>query len=262
MLNRNAERSAKIMEKFKEEFGADAKVSLVTMDLAVLASVREAAKAVLAQAPQIHALICNAAIAQVSTQKLTEDGFESQLGVNHFAHFLLCGLLYDRVEKSKGRIVVVGSNGYNMGLKRMNFDDLNFDQNYHDFTVYCQSKLAQMIFGYELQRRAAGKIQVHVCHPGASRTELAQDDDVSCMMKTMLTMFSPLGQSAEHGSWPEVMCATEDGLKDFAYYGPTERMEMVGAIGECNLESHALDKEAATKLWTISEEKTGLKWSP
>lgn len=81
-------------------------------------------------------------------------------------------------------------------------------------------------------------------------------------MKTMLTMFSPLGQSAEHGSWPEVMCATEDGLKDFAYYGPTERMEMVGAIGECNLESHALDKEAATKLWTISEEKTGLKWSP
>ena len=151
----------------------------------------QAAKAVLAQAPQIHALICNAAIAQVSTQKLTEDGFESQLGVNHFAHFLLCGLLYDRVEKSKGRIVVVGSNGYNMGLKRMNFDDLNFDQNYHDFTVYCQSKLAQMIFGYELQRRAAGKIQMHVCHPGASRTELAQDDDVSSWA-VVQSVFLPL----------------------------------------------------------------------
>eukprot|EP00438_Fugacium_kawagutii_P000637 Skav215307 [mRNA] locus=scaffold2444:30716:31591:+ [translate_table: standard] len=136
-----------------EKFGADAKVSFVMLDLASLISVREAAKAVLVQAPKIDALICNAAIAQVSTQKLTVDGFESQLGVNHFAHFLLCGLLYDRVVHSKGRIEVVGTNGYNMGLKKMNFEDLNFDENYRDFTVYSQSKLAQVIFAYELQRR-------------------------------------------------------------------------------------------------------------
>ncbi|CAE7509531.1 RDH14 [Symbiodinium necroappetens] len=265
MLNRSAERSGQVMEKYRKEIGPDVQVSAITMDLAVLSSVREAAKAVLAQVPKIDALICNAAIAQVSTQKLTVDGFESQLGVNHFAHFLLCGLLYERVEKSNGRIVVVGSNGYNMGLRKMNFDDLNFDRGYQDFPVYCQSKLAQMIFGYELQRRvrAAGKnLQVQVCHPGASRTELAKDDDVSCMMQTMLTLFSPLGQSAEHGSWPEVMCATEDNLLPETYYGPTQRMEMVGPVGKCKLEPHALDAEAAKKLWTISEEKTGLKWSP
>lgn len=263
MMNRSPEKSTKAIESLKKEFGSEAEVSFVHMDLAVLDSVRKAAAEIMEQVPHIDALICNAAIAQVANQELTIDGFESQLGVNHYGHFLLCGLLFERVEESNGRIVVVGSNGYKMGLKKIQFEDLNFDQNYVAMNAYCQSKLAQMVFGYELQRRvhAAGKrVQVQLCHPGASRTELSKDE-ASLSTKILFLLMSPLAQSAEKGSWPEVLCATEDGLKLETLYGPTKRAEMVGPIGECPLEKHVLDRDTAAKLWAVSEEKTSMNWS-
>lgn len=234
------------------------------MDLAALDSVRDAASEVLAPVPRIDALICNAAISQTPTQEITVDGFESQLGVNHFGHFLLCGLLYERVQASHGRIVVVGSNGYKMGLKKIQFDDLNFDEDYSAWNAYNQSKLAQMMFAYELQRRvqAAGKpVQVQVCHPGMARTELIKDG-VSLRNRILFKLMSPLAQSAEKGSWPEVMCATDERLEPERLYGPTKRAETVGPIGECPIQDHAIDRDAATRLWTLSEEMTGLTWSP
>ena len=153
MLNRSADKSTAAIAKLKQEFGNDADVSFVRMDLAVLDSVREAAADVLENVPRIDALICNAAIAQVAKQEMTVDGFESQLGVNHFAHFLLCGMLFERIEASGGRIVVVGSNAYKMALKKIQFDDLNIDKNYNAWNTNAKSKLAQMMFDYEFQRR-------------------------------------------------------------------------------------------------------------
>jgi len=265
MMNRNPDKSAAAIATLREEFGAEADVTFVRMDLAVLDSVREAAAKILETVPRIDALICNAAIAQVAKQKITVDGFESQLGVNHFGHFLLCGLLFERLEASNGRIVVVGSNAYKMGLKTIQFDDLNFDHKYTAWNSYAQSKLAQMMFGYELQRRieAAGKnVQVFVCHPGASRTNLL-NDTASTFNKILWAVASRvIAQSAEKGSWPEVMCATEEGLKSEALYGPTKRAETVGPVGECSLEDVALNRETATRLWAVSEDKTSLSWSP
>ncbi len=264
MLNRNADKSNAAIATLKQEFGSDADVTFVRMDLAVLDSVREAAAEVMEKVPQIDALICNAAIAQVAKQEITVDGFESQLGVNHFGHFLLCGLLFERVEESGGRIVVVGSGAYKMGLKRILFEDLNFDKKYTAWNSYAQSKLAQMMFAYELQRRiqAAGKsAKVQVCHPGASRTNLLKDT-ASRFNKIVWAISSRIiAQSAEKGSWPEVMCATEEGLKPETLYGPTKRSEMVGPIDVCPLQDHALDQDMAAKLWTLSEQKTSLSWS-
>lgn len=264
MLNRNPAKSSAALEELKKEFGADARASFIQMDLAVLGSVRAAAAAVLEQHAQIDALICNAAIAQVAKQEITVDGFESQLGVNHLGHFLLCGLLFDRIEESQGRIVVVGSNAYKMGLKRIQFEDINFDKRYSAWNAYAQSKLAQMVFAYELERRAqaAGKnVSVQVCHPGGSRTNLL-NDTASAFNRIVWSISSRIiAQSAEKGSWPEVMCATEEGLNPETLYGPTRRMDMVGPIGECRLEAHALDREMAARLWTLSEEKTSLRWS-
>ena len=264
MMNRNADKSTAAIATLKQEFGSDADVTFVRMDLAVLASVREAAAEVLEQVPHIDALICNAAIAQVAKQEITVDGFESQLGVNHFGHFLLCGLLFERVEESGGRIVVVGSNAYKMGLKRIQFEDLNFDKKYSAWNSYAQSKLAQMMFAYELQRRlqAAGRsVVVQVCHPGGSRTNLLKDT-ASLFNKIVWSITSHIiAQSAEKGSWPEVMCATEEGLKSERYYGPTKRSQMVGPIGECPLDEVALNQEMADKLWKLSEQKTSLSWS-
>lgn len=263
MLNRNAEKSAATIELLKQEFGEDADVSSIQMDLASLASVRNATVQVLKKVPHIDALICNAAIAQVPELKLTEDGFESQLGVNYFANFLLCGLLFERINQSGGRVVAVSSLGYKMGLKRIQFEDLNFEKKYSPRNAYNQSKLAIMIFIYELQRRvqATGKnVQAFVCHPGASRTSLIETSG-SRFDKLVWSILSRIiAQSAEQGAWPEVMCATKDNLKQEALYGPVKRAETVGPVGECKLEPIALDKEAATKLWKISEEKTGFIW--
>lgn len=264
MLNRNTGKSIAAIDELKEEFGAAADVSFVRMDLAELASVREAAAQVLRTVPQVDALICNAAIAQVPKQKLTKDGFESQLGTNHYGHFLFCGMLFGRIEDSKGRIVVVASLGYKMGIRTIQFDDMNWDKNYRANSAYSQSKLAQMMFAFELQDRvkAADKnVEVYVCHPGSSATSLIKTSG-SLASRTLfgLMSLSPLVQSAEKGAYPEVMCATEDGLEQRALYGPTGRMEWVGPVGKGTLEPYACDKSVMARLWLRSENETGFSW--
>ncbi|SHH01626.1 NAD(P)-dependent dehydrogenase, short-chain alcohol dehydrogenase family [Cognatiyoonia sediminum] len=264
MLNRSHEKSEAAVAELKTEFGQDTDVSFVRMDLSDLSSVRNAAEIVLETVPEIDALICNAAIAQVPTQKLTVDGFESQLGTNHYGHFLLCGMLFDRLEASGGRIVVAASLGYNMGIKTIQFDDMNWDKNYSANPVYSQSKLAQMMFAYELQDRLKSterKVEVYVCHPGSSATSLiSTSGGMITRILFQLMSLSPMVQSAEKGAFPEVMCATEEGLEQRAIYGPTGRMEFVGPVGKGTLNAHAYDKAVMTRLWDVSEKATGFSW--
>ena len=264
MLNRSPEKSEAAIAQLHQEFGDGAKVSFVQMDLSDLDSVRTAAEFIQNTVPRIDALICNAAIAQVPTQKLTKHGHESQLGTNHYGHFLLCGMLFNRIEESQGRLVVVVSLGYNMGIKTIQFDDMNWDRNYSANPAYSQSKLAQMMFAYELQDRieTAGKTaKVYVCHPGSSATSLIETSG-SWLMKAIfkLMVLTPLVQTAEKGAYPEVMCATEDGLEQRALYGPTGRMEFVGPVGKGTLNAHAYDKDVMVRLWAVSERETGIHW--
>lgn len=265
MLNRNPQKSTDTIEALKQKLGNNVDVSFISMDLAELNSVREAAKGVLEKVPQIDALICNGAIAQVPKQRLTVDGFESQLGVNHYGHFLLQGLLFPLIEKSKGRIVTVGSEGYKMGIKTIKFDDMNWNKNYNGNNAYSQSKLAQIMSVYELQDRLkeAGKndVKVYACHPGASATSLIKTSG-SLMMRFIyfLMTLTSLVQSAEKGSYPEVMCATEEDLDQKGFYGPTGKSYWTGPVGQCTLESHAVDKAVAKKLWQVSEKATDYTW--
>lgn len=267
MLNRSTEKSKAAIGELKQEIGTAADVSFVRMDLAVLDSVREAAAEVLKTVPRIDALINNAAIAQVPTRKLTVDGFESQLGTNHFGHFLLNGLLFERIAESKGRIVIVASLGYNMGLRTINFDDMNWEEGYGANTAYSQSKLAQMMFGYELQDRlaAAGRndVEVFVCHPGSSATSLISTSGNRTMRFIWWLMTkTPMVQTAEQGSYPEVMCATEKALTEQrALYGPTGTREFVGPVGKGTLNAHAYDKAVMARLWDVSEKAVGFEWS-
>lgn len=266
MLNRSGNKTAAVIAKFKQELGENIDLSFIHMDLSMQDSVRRAAEEVLEKVPQIDALICNAAIAQLAKREITIDGYEGQFGINHYGHFLLCGLLFDRIEQSHGRIVMVGSLAYNMGLKKIQFEDMNMDKNYTPWGAYAHSKLAEMMFGYDLQRRVkeAGKnMEVHVCHPGAARTDLIKGENVSLIMKISWNLFfAPfVAQSAEKGSYSQIMCATEDGLELEKLWGPINRGGMVGPAGENKLESHALDRDVAEKLWTLSEESTGLEWS-
>ncbi|WP_405565861.1 SDR family oxidoreductase [Polaribacter sp. Asnod6-C07] len=264
MLNRNEQKSIAAINELKSEFGANANVSFIKMDLASLSSVRNAAKEILKTLPKIDALLCNAAVAQLAKQEFTSDGFESQLGINHYGHFLLISLLFNKVETSKGKIVVVGSEGYKMGLKTIQFNDMNFDKNYHSNNTYCHSKLAQIMFAYELQNRikkANKDVKVYVCHPGASKTSLIKKDAPLITRITWSILSNlPIVQSAEKGAYPELMCATEKDLKQKAYYGPTGRNNWTGPVGECEVESFVYDSKIASKLWTVSEKATQQKF--
>lgn len=266
MLNRNPEKSAETIQQLKQKLNNNAEVLNIQMDLGVQASVRKAAAEVLDKVERIDALICNGAIAQVPTRKLTVDQFESQLGVNHFGHFTLQGLLFPLIEKSEGRIVTVGSMGYDMGIKTIKFDDINWENDYTPNNAYSQSKLAQIMSIYELQSRlkAAGKtaLKAYACHPGSSRTNLINTSG-SFMMKFIFNLMklSPLTQSAEKGAYPQLMCATEPNLEQSEFYGPTGRNFWVGPVGAHKIEPHAKDKAVAKRLWELSEKETGFQWT-
>ena len=264
MLNRNPQKSDATTAALQAEFGDDAPISYIPCDLSDYSSVREAAGIILKQVKKIDALICNAAIAQVPKQILNAAGHESQLATNHYGHFLLCGLIFERLVKSKGRIVVVASLGYNLGLKTIKFDDMNWHNKYNANAAYSQSKLAQMMFAYELQDRlsAANKqLDVFVCHPGSSSTSLIETSgDAMTKFIFRLMMKTPLVQSAEKGAYPSVMCATQTGLEARALYGPTGMLGFVGPVGKGNLNAHAYEKATMEKLWAISEAQTGFNW--
>lgn len=266
MLNRNPTKAKDTIATLKQELGNEIDVSNITMDLAVQASVKKAAEKILKTVPQIDALICNAAIAQVPKQTFTVDGWESQMGTNHFGNFTLQALLYPLIDKSNGRIVVVGSMGYNLGIKTIQFDDLNWDKNYSPNGIYSQSKLAQIMCVYELQDRLqeAGKtnVKAYACHPGASSTSLIKTSG------SLLTRFvwqimklTPMVQSAEKGAYPQLMCATEPNLDQTEFYGPTGKNNWTGPVGAHKLEPHAKDKAVARRLWQVSEKETGVTWN-
>ncbi|WP_347838770.1 SDR family oxidoreductase [uncultured Draconibacterium sp.] len=266
MLNRNDRKSAEVIALLKQKLGNDIDVSFIRLDLADQASVKKAAAEVLEKVTRIDALMCNGAIAQVPKQQFTVDGWESQMGTNHYGHFTLQALLYPLIEKSKGRIVTVGSMGYNMGIKTIKFDDLNWDKDYTPNNAYSQSKLAQIMCIYELQDRLkrAGKtaVKAYACHPGSSRTALIKTSGSLMMRITFgLMKLSPLTQPAEKGAYPELMCATEDNLDQEAFYGPTGRSNWVGPVGAHPIEPHAKDKAVAKKLWDLSEKETGVSWN-
>ncbi|MUU78944.1 SDR family oxidoreductase [Winogradskyella endarachnes] len=264
MLNRNPKKAADTIATLKEELGNHIDVTNIKMDLAVQASVKKAAEEILKTVNQIDALICNAAIAQTPKHGLTIDGWENQMGVNYFGHYTLQGLLFPLIEKSKGRIVSVGSMGYNMGIKTIKFDDLNWEKDYTPNNAYSQSKLAQIMSMYELQDKLkeAGKtdVKAYACHPGASRTNLINSNG-SLMMKIIFYLMKPLTQSAEKGAYPQLMCATEPNLDQTQFYGPTGRSNWTGPVGAHKIEPHAKDKAIMEKLWAVSEKETGIVWA-
>lgn len=266
MLNRNPKKADDTIALLKKDLGNNIDVSSIQMDLAVQASVKKAAEEVNKSVAKIDALICNAAIAQVPKRILSIDGWESQMGTNYFGNWTLQAMLFPLIEKSHGHIVTVGSMGYNMGIKTIKFDDLNWDNDYTPNNAYSQSKLAQIMSVYELQDRLekAGKtnVKAYACHPGSSRTNLINTSG-SPMMKFIFNLmkFSPLVQSAEKGAYPQLMCATEQDLDQKGFYGPTGRSNWVGPVGAHKIEPHAKDKVVSNKLWEISEKETGVKWN-
>ena len=236
--------------------GAD--VELQRLDLSSLASVREAAEELRSKNERIDLLINNAGVMYPSPRQTTADGFELQFGTNHLGHFALTGLLLENLLPVDGsRIVTVASNAHKQ-RGEIHFDDLQWERSYDRVAAYGQSKLANLMFTYELQRRLAAKGAPTIAvaaHPGLSSTDLMRH------LPAPLRPFIPLvAQSPARGALPTLMAATVPGVRGGQYYGPDGLGEWRGdpKLVQSNRKSH--DEAVQDRLWTVSEELTGVSY--
>ncbi|MBY0290347.1 MAG: SDR family NAD(P)-dependent oxidoreductase [Mycobacteriaceae bacterium] len=235
----------------------NAQVDLHELDLSSLDNTRKAAEAMRSAYPRIDLLINNAGVMYVPTREATDDGFEMQFGTNHLGHFALTGLLLDNLIGVDGsRVVTVSSVGHRI-MAKIHFDDLNWEHSYNRVKAYGQSKLANLMFTYELQRRLAAKGAPTVAlaaHPGFSDTELMRH----------LPGFIPdslwkvVAQPAEMGALPTLRAATDPGAQGGQYYGPDGIGEAKGnpKVVASSAQSH--NEAIQCRLWTVSEELTGV----
>jgi NAD(P)-dependent dehydrogenase (short-subunit alcohol dehydrogenase family) len=252
-------RSKDKAEQARKKMLADhpaADVAIVALDLGSLASVKKAA-AVVAKEPQLDILINNAGI-MIPPYELTEDGFESQFGVNHLGPFALTGLLLEKLrENPDARIVSTSSIAHKRG--KMHFDDINAEEGYSAMVCYAQSKLANLYFAYELQRRlaAAGDTAISVAaHPGMADTELSRY--IPKPMMLLAPLFRPLLNTPAQGAWPTLCAATWEGVEGGDYYGPCKRRETAGPARKVESTRRSHNTETAQKLWDLSIEMTGV----
>ncbi|HET6311595.1 MAG TPA: oxidoreductase [Candidatus Nitrosotalea sp.] len=236
-------------------------VEAARLDLADLSSIRAFADRIGAGNDQIDLLINNAGV-MAAPYKRTVDGFELQLGTNHLGHFALTGLLLPLLyERPDARVVTVSSQNHRGG--QMRFDDLQGERRYSRWGAYAQSKLANLLFAFELERRlkAAGWRLISVAaHPGYSATNLQLSGPPLHERLLMRLSNRLFAQSAEMGALPILYAATAPGLQGGSYVGPDGPGEARGHPVLVQATARAHDQEDARRLWEASEKLTGVKY--
>jgi NAD(P)-dependent dehydrogenase (short-subunit alcohol dehydrogenase family) len=260
---RDIDKAERAAARIRDDVGR-ADVEIVRLDLASLASVRKAAAELRSAHGRLDLLILNAGVMDLPYQ-LTQDGFEITLATNHLGHFALTGLLLDRLlEVAGSRIVTVSSVAHRRG--RIHFDDLQSERGYDASDAYAQSKLANLLFSYELDRRlrAAGvRTSSLAAHPGNARTELWRSSSTleRAVISSRLRFLNFwLAQGADFGALPTLRAATDPSARGGEYYGPAGRFQFAGhpIRVESNERSH--DTEAQQRLWEVSEHLTGVHY--
>jgi NAD(P)-dependent dehydrogenase (short-subunit alcohol dehydrogenase family) len=246
------------------ELHPKASLELVALDLASLASVRELASSFARKHQRLDVLLNNAGIMAIPYTK-TVDGFEAQFGTNHLGHFALTGLLYELLSNTpNARVVSVASQAHKMG--KMRFDDLTWEHGYQKWAAYGMSKLANLLFAYELASRVArsGKGPLSVAaHPGYAATNLqyaGADMQGRKLASRVLRWANPLfGQSPEMGALPQVYAATAADVSPGEYIGPDGMMRGYPARARSSRRSH--DGSDQARLWQESEKLTGVAFA-
>ncbi|WP_420112450.1 SDR family NAD(P)-dependent oxidoreductase [Pseudactinotalea sp.] len=234
-------------------------VTVQTLDLTSLDSVHAAAGALRERHQRIDLLINNAGVFYTPKQT-THDGFELQFGTNHLGHFALTGLLLDMLLAVPGsRVVTVSSTGHRIRAA-IHFDDLQWERSYNRVSAYGQSKLANLMFTYELQRRLAvhGSTAAVAAHPGLSNTELARKSGAPALIRVPLTWLGASAQSAAMGALPTLRAATDPAVLGGQYYGPGGRNEVRGYPRTVTSSPESYDPVVQRRLWAASEELTGV----
>jgi NAD(P)-dependent dehydrogenase (short-subunit alcohol dehydrogenase family) len=242
-----------------------ADLAVASVDLANLSSVRAFAAAFLAAHDRLDMLINNAGVMAIP-RRVTADGFEMQLGTNHLGHFALTGLLLPLLLKNpEARIVTVSSGAHVLG--RINFDDLQSERTYSPWRAYGQSKLANLLFAYELQRRlaaAGSRVLSMAAHPGYAATNLQavgpQMDGSKFRERMMAAANRVFAQEAAMGALPTVFAATSPDVAGGDYIGPDGLLGQRGFPRKVHSHARSHDRHAAARLWAHSEQLTGVKY--
>jgi NAD(P)-dependent dehydrogenase (short-subunit alcohol dehydrogenase family) len=237
----------------------NADVTVQELDLTSLDSIRKASDELRATYSRIDLLINNAGVMYVPNRETTKDGFEMQFGTNHLGHFALTGQLLDNMLPVEGsRVVTISSVGHRI-LARIHFEDPQLERKYNRVEAYGQSKLANLLFTYELQRRLKQKGTPTVAlaaHPGFSDTELMRH------LPGFIPDFfwRPFTQPADMGALPTLRAATDPGAQGGQYYGPDGIGESRGhpKVVASSAQSH--NEDIQRRLWTMSEELTGVTY--
>jgi NAD(P)-dependent dehydrogenase (short-subunit alcohol dehydrogenase family) len=263
MACRDVAKGERVAERIRAA-NEHADVLVVRLDLASLASVREAASELRSAHPRIDLLINNAGVMAVPYQR-TEDGFEVTLATNHLGHFALTGLLLERVRATAGsRIVTVSSNAHKRGAIR--FDDLQSERGYDPEAAYAQSKLANLLFTAELETRLEGAAAATIAlaaHPGNVRTGLWR---TSSRLERLVIgarlgkLTSWLAQDVQVGALPTLRAALDPSARGGDYFGPAGRFEYTGLPIRVEPSPAACDEGARRQLWDASEALTGVTY--
>lgn len=244
---------------------ADPSVEVLEVDLGDLDSVASAAKQFLSDHDRLDVLVNNAGLMALPHQR-TAQGFEMQFGVNHLAPFALTGHLLERLLATSGsRVVAVSSTGHRPG--KIHFDDLQLEKNYGPWRAYFQSKLANLLFTYELQRKlaAAGSSTIATAaHPGGARTNLGNENPggiVNTAAHVLHPLINQVMQPAAMGALPTMRAAVDPAATGGEYYGPDGLGEQRGYAKRVDSTKRSKDLETARRLWTVSEELTGVRYT-
>lgn len=253
MACRNETKGQQAMNEIRTEY-PEAKLDLMQLDLSDLQSVRDFADQVHERYDKLDVLLNNAGIMAPPFQR-TRDGFEMQMGTNHLGHFALTGLLLDLLEKAEApRIVTVTSLAQYIG--RIHFANFNAEKGYQRWTFYGHSKLANLIFARELDRRLrerGSRVQSLAVHPGYSATNLQNETIFTHINKVF-------AQPRYMGAYPSVYAATSDQVEPGSFYGPNGVLGAAGYPAPAHARRVTDDRQVADRLWKKSEELTGVAY--
>ena len=251
---RSKDKAEQAMRRIGAEVPA-ADLAFLPLDQADLASVRGAAE-IAAKEPRIDVLINNAGV-MIPPLTRTAQGFELQFGVNHLGTFALTGLLLPKLAETPGsRVVITASIAHKRG--RIDFNNLDAANGYSRMDFYAQSKLANLLFMFELDRRlraAASRVSAMACHPGVSASELMRHIPGGTIFAPLMGMIL---NTAAQGAWPALQAATDLAAKGGDYYGSQGIRDMRGPSGPARREPQAIDAAVAQRLWDVSVELTGV----
>lgn len=252
MTARNQEKGQQAINEIKSEI-PNADVTLMSLDLADLGSVKSFSASFKKEFQQLDILINNAGIMALPARQETKQGFEMQFGTNHIGHFLLTNELLPILETTpNSRIVTLSSLAASMKQADIYYNDLQWNESYDKWGAYCQSKLANMMFGLELQKRLEEKgsntISV-LAHPGFTVTNLQKHLGIQGVVMNFL-----FSQKVDMGMLPTLRAATDLNVKGGEYYGPHKKGNRKGYPVLNQLSEKALSMENNSKFWELSEE--------